>query len=240
MGYTMKHKQGHFPFKACPGGPMKQKTKPYIVPKISFTEAKPGEVDDALGKFVNTNINIQAGIKRKGLHIGGLFDYTYKGKKDKEVPHHSRKWADTGLPVMVTESKPKRDMFAGIKGGAGFEREMRRSSNLWGGSIKGTGTRGLKGKSRGKLGFTGRATLGIGYGGVDECVVGDKYCARGATSWNVGAYGEYGSKHSMRPGTRVGISGRYGALQGDIGYDVISKKPSARVGVDISRLMWRR
>ena len=201
MSYTMKHKQGHFPFKACPSGPMKQ-VKGFFNPEIGVKSDEEGKIKPTLG--------FKGGLRGKGFNIGGLFDYTAKDMEGR-----------------------KTDIFGGGTLSLGAKKDIGRSRTQLRGIVKGTATYGATGKSKGKFGFTGGGKLSIGGGGATGCQVGTFGCAEGSKAWDVGLYGEHGSKYSLRPGTRVGLSGTYGMLKGDVGYDIKSKKPSYRLGLSI-------
>ena len=227
MGYTMKHKQGHFPFKACPGksSAMKQ-VKTFINPEIGIKSAE-GESD---WKF-NPTFGFKGGLTGKRFSIGGLLDYTVK-QKTTEVPS-SAVWSDTGLPVMSRKTEHKPDIFGGGTFALGAKKDIGRSGTQLRGVAKGTATYGAIGRSKGKFGFTGGGKISIGGGGATGCQVGTFGCSEGSASWDVGLYGEHGSKHSLRPGTRVGLSGKYDVFKGSVGYDVKSKKPSYRLGLSL-------
>ena len=91
-----------------------------------------------------------------------------------------------------------------------------------------------KGKSTGKKtkGYSVRASLGIGRSGSFGCQGG--YCSGpDVAGYHIKAFGEHGSKGSYNPGTRFGLSGRYGVFHGEGSYDVQTKKPQFKLGIKI-------
>ena len=224
MGYTMKHKKGHFPFKTCPSGPMKQK------PQLSLGGTNISLESDEEGK-TRFSTSLRPSLKKGAFSIGGLLDYRVKDKYEKEVPHPTHSDAGT-----ITEKGRDVDMFAGGTAGLSLSKGIPGSWNRFTGSLKGDvgykfGTSGGT-RSKSKLGYSGRLDLSVGRPGREACVGGMCYSPP-ATGWNVGLYGEHGSKHSMKPGTSVGVSGRVGWLKGDVGYNIQKKKPSYRLGLSI-------
>ena len=81
------------------------------------------------------------------------------------------------------------------------------------------------------LDASARLNLGFGRPGAPGCFGGFCYSAP-IPSWNVSAFGEYGTKQSLRPELNVGIGGRYGALTGEYNYNVNTKKPGFKVGLN--------
>jgi len=105
-------------------------------------------------------------------------------------------------------------------------------------SFKGSisGDYGVTKQSSGKksVGGSGRVSLGIGRSGsniLEGCPSGG--CSAPVTGYNIKAFGEYGSKGSYSPGTKVGLSGRYGLISGEGSYNINTKKPEFKLGLKI-------
>ena len=80
--------------------------------------------------------------------------------------------------------------------------------NLWGGSSS---------KDKGKA--TGSVKLNLG---------------AGSKKYNVGAFAEHStSKHISGGGTKVGVEGKAGILKGSVGYNIKTKKPEFKLGINI-------
>ena len=117
-------------------------------------------------------------------------------------------------------------------GGATF------SAGHWRGGFKGSlsGDYGTTKHPTGDktTGYSGRASLGFGKTGsstFEACPGGG--CGTEKIGYNIQAFGEHGSKGSFNPGTRVGISGRYGVLSGEGSYDINTKQLSGKLGITI-------
>jgi hypothetical protein len=81
-------------------------------------------------------------------------------------------------------------------------------------------------------GYSGRASLGIGRSGSFGCQGG--YCSGpDVAGYHIKAFGEHGSKGSYNPGTRFGLSGRYGVFTGEGSYDIQTKKPQFKLGIKL-------
>mgnify|MGYP003108630817 CR=1 FL=1 len=75
-----------------------------------------------------------------------------------------------------------------------------------------------------------RFTAGIGRPSESGCYGGMCY-APSVPAWNIGAFGEISSDS---PGGKFGISGRYGALTGEAGYDLATKQRRYQLGLSFS------
>lgn len=81
-------------------------------------------------------------------------------------------------------------------------------------------------------GFSGRLDLGIGRSGSFGCT--GKGCSSpDIAGYHIKGFGEYSSKGSYNPGTRIGISGRYGVFHGEGSYDIQTQKPQFKFGIKI-------
>ena len=81
-------------------------------------------------------------------------------------------------------------------------------------------------------GYSGRLGLGIGRSGSFGCQGG--YCSGpDVAGYHIKAFGEHGSKGSYNPGTRFGLSGRYGVFHGEGSYDIQTKKPQFKLGIKV-------
>lgn len=82
------------------------------------------------------------------------------------------------------------------------------------------------------LDASARLNLGVGRPGAAGCFGGMCYTAP-VLPWNISAFGEYGTKQSLRPNFNVGLSGRYGPVTGEYSYNVNTKQPGFKVGLNI-------
>ena len=82
------------------------------------------------------------------------------------------------------------------------------------------------------LDASARLNLGVGRPGAAGCFGGMCYTAP-VLPWNISAFGEYGTKQSLRPNFNVGLSGRYGPITGEYSYNVNTKQPGFKVGLNI-------
>ena len=89
------------------------------------------------------------------------------------------------------------------------------------------------------LDASARLNLGVGRPGAAGCFGGMGYTAP-VLPWNISAFGEYGTKQSLRPNFNVGLSGRYGPITGEYSYNVNTKQPGFKVGLNISLFNQKR
>ena len=89
------------------------------------------------------------------------------------------------------------------------------------------------------LDASARLNLGVGRPGAAGCFGGMCYTAP-VLPWNISAFGEYGTKQSLRPNFNVGLSGRYGPVTGEYSYNVNTKQPGFKVGLNIPLFNQRR
>tara|TARA_R100000700_G_scaffold24714_1_gene31556 strand:- start:3371 stop:6160 length:2790 start_codon:yes stop_codon:yes gene_type:complete len=82
------------------------------------------------------------------------------------------------------------------------------------------------------LDASARLSLGVGRPGKAGCFGGMCYSAP-IIPWNLSGFYEAGTKHSLRPGQHVGISGRLGPVTGEYNYNLATKKPGFQVGLNI-------
>jgi len=117
-------------------------------------------------------------------------------------------------------------------GGAKFSFGSR--PGTYSGTFKGSisGDYGTTKQATGKktTGYSGRLDLGVGRSGSLGCT-GRSCSSSDIAGYHLKAFGEHGSKGSYSPGTRVGISGRYGVFTGEGSYNLKTKKPGFNIGI---------
>ena len=133
---------------------------------------------------------------------------------------------NVGASLKGNRSNAKTSTSSGFSGAYDFAR----------GGFKGkmSGMFGKK-KSNGKTIKTASSRLSLGYGkssskGSSSCGPAGCEYTRGTPGFNIKAFGERNFKTKQ---TKVGISGRYGALSGEASYNINTKKPEAKIGVSI-------
>mgnify|MGYP005821907731 FL=1 len=200
------------PFKQMGGSPVKQT---YV--DIGGKEVYPSitgsgiNISGGKGKTLEGSYTLMPGISVGKFDLSGKYK---SGAKDK-----------------FSEKEPR--SFLGGSGKLSFgSRNPGTYDPSFKGSISGEygTTKGPTGKKT--TGYTGRASLGIGRSGSYGCYGG--YCSGpDVTGYHLKAFGEHGSKGSYNPGTRFGLSGRYGVFHGEGSYDIQTKKPQFKLGVKI-------
>ena len=233
MAFNLQYKNNTFPFK---GSPVKQVTP----------------VDNFLSKYLSgSKIGVTFGDVNhpsKAKHetsLAGTYGFSPKkpwylhgGSIGAKYETSSREGFGGGVLGEEEETKEARIGLESRAGGTGaiyfgdVSGRHRESDARFLGSLSGDVTYGLAGKSKGKIGYSGRIGLGLGRHGTAGCVGGACSCA-GFMGRGIEAFGEYGSKHSARPGARVGLAGRYGWLSGSASYGLQSGGIRGSIGLKI-------
>ena len=227
MGYKLKHKNSAFPFK---GSPVKQVTPidNFLSKYLSGSKIGIGS-GDGEGPKLETSL---AGTH--GFSINPRFSrYIHGGSIGAKYESSSSEAFKEG--VLGEEKETDLESRAGGTGAVyfgDFSGGHRESDARFLGSLSGDVTYGLTGKSKGKIGYSGRIGLGLGRHGTAGCVGGACSFA-GFMGRGIEAFGEHGSKHSARPGTRVGLAGRYGWLSGSASYGLQSGGIHGSIGLKI-------
>mgnify|MGYP003144473006 CR=1 FL=1 len=204
-------KSGNNPtFQNMGSSPVKEK-------KVFLSSAGTGLSLSGDPKKPSTTLNVKPGIQIGKVRLGGVLSQKYKlgdFSKGKTFVGGSGKLSLTG------HRRGKRDYDPGFMG-----------------SLSGRG--GVR-TDIGKKAASGRLSLGFGRPGSWEvpeksaCGPG-MYCGANTDipAWNVKAFGEHGTKHSLKKGTRFGLSGRFGWLKGEGSYNIKTKKPEYKLGLNI-------
>ena len=209
------------PFKMMGSSPAKQgrnvgggwqRSKLLNASKLGGIFSNTATFGDGKGFDTTTSITPQVKLgKSKKLQVGAKF--SGESGKERHVAH-AMSPVNPLQPIRTQTGLTAKYDLSG-KGG------RRGSHSGFQGSLSGNaGVRDIYHKKAPKRGK-------IAYGGKIEGGVGTK-------KKNIKAFGEYGSKHQLGGGgPKVGVSGKYGILKGSAGYNLKTKNPELKVGIDI-------
>jgi len=173
-----------------------------------------------------SSVNISGGTSKKPLSNFTLAPGVSVGKFNLSGKYKG------GFKTNKGGTKNTSKTFTG--GGAKFSFGSR--PGTYSGTFKGSisGDYGTTKSTTGKktTGYSGRLDLGVGRSGSLGCT-GRSCSSADVSGYHLKAFGEHGSKGSYKPGTRVGISGRYGVFTGEGSYDLKTKKPGFNFGITI-------
>ena len=210
--YKMKYQGNNsaFPFKS----PMKQgfgyKKKGLDIAKLggifeteqTFTSSKDRPKHYATTSFtpsIKLSDKFRLGLSQSGSSEGNIAIPTTKGHSQTSATGKLKFGGGTGRHKLHT----------GFQGSLSGDIGVR---NLF--SKKGSGDYG---KTKGKLAYGGKLSLGMG-----------------SKKHSIKAFGEHASKyHISGSGTKVGIEGKTGIFKGSIGYNIKTKKPEFKLGINI-------
>ena len=208
--YKMKYNNSAFPFKS----PMKQKfgykRKGLDISKFggifeteqTFTSSKDRPKHYATTSYtpsIKLSDKFRLGLSQSGSSEGTMAIPTTKGHTQTSATGKFKFGSGGG----------RHGLHTGFQGSLSGDVGVR---NLF--SKKGSGDYG---KTKGKLAYGGKLSLGIG-----------------TEKRNIKAFGEHASKHHISgKGTKFGVEGKAGIFKGSIGYNIGTKKPEFKLGIRI-------
>ena len=150
--------------------------------------------------------------KNKKLQIGAKF--SGKSKTGDDHPLHTLNPVDPFQPIRTQTSLTAKYDLSGKGGRRGLHSTFQGSLS---GNVGSRDSYHKKAPNHGKIAYGGKVEAG-----------------GGTKNKNIKAFGKYGSNHSLSGGgTEVGVSGKYGILKGSAGYNLKTKKPQFKIGIDI-------